>query len=162
MGRTLVTNGLGLVYGGASVGTMGAVADSVLAAGGEAIGVIPRKLMDHEVAHAGLSELHVVDTLHERKALMTDLSDGFVVLPGGFGTHDELFEALTWQQLGIHAKPIGVLDLEGYFEGLLAHVDRCVREGFLTLANRARLLVRDRPQELVDALIAWRDPGPGV
>ena len=162
LGEVLVTNRLGLVYGGASVGTMGTLADSVLAAGGEAIGVIPRKLVEYEVAHDGLSELHIVETLHERKALMTELSDGFVVLPGGFGTHDELFEALTWQQLGVHAKPIGLLDLEGYYEALVAHLERCVREGFLTPANHARLLVRDRPDELVEALQAWRDPGPGI
>jgi len=118
LGTVLAGRGVGVVYGGASVGLMGVVADSALAAGGEVIGIIPQALVDREVAHAGLSELHVVGSMHERKALMAELSDAFVALPGGMGTLEELFEVFTWRQLGLHAKPIALLDVAGYWAGL--------------------------------------------
>lgn len=139
VGRTLARRGVGLVYGGASVGTMGAMADAALDAGGEVIGVIPRSLVDREVAHAGLTELHVVEGMHERKAKMTALSDGFLALPGGHGTLDELFEALTWAQLDIHDQPIAIWNVEGYWDPLLAMLDRAVDEAFLRPVHRALL-----------------------
>lgn len=143
VGRTLAGHGIGLVYGGASVGTMGAMANAALEAGGEVIGVIPRSLVDREVAHPSLSELHVVDGMHERKAKMTALSDGFLALPGGHGTLDELFEALTWAQLGIHEQPIAIWNIEGYWDPLLAMLDRAVEEGFLRPRHRALLFATD-------------------
>ena len=129
VGQTLAARGIGLVYGGASVGTMGAMADAALEAGGEVIGVMPRTLVDREVAHASLTELHVVEGMHERKAKMTALSDGFLAMPGGLGTLDELFEALTWAQLGIHDRPIAIWNVEGYWDPLLAMLDRAQDEG---------------------------------
>ena len=152
LGSLLAERGIGLVYGGASVGLMGEVADAVLAGGGEAIGVIPRRLVDRELAHAGLTELHVVETMHERKALMARLSDAFVILPGGAGTLDEFFEALTWRQLGLHAKPLALLDVEDFFEPLLALADHLVEEGFVQAAFRAVLLVERDPAALLDRL----------
>ena len=129
-GALLARRGVGLVYGGASIGCMGTLADAVLSAGGEAIGVIPRSVFKNEVAHTKLTKLHVVASMHERKALMAQLSDGFVALPGGCGTFDELFEIITWRQIGIHDKPIAVLDVAGYFAPLRAMLDATVREGF--------------------------------
>ena len=151
-GALLAERGTGLVYGGASVGLMGEVADAVLAGGGEAFGVIPRGMVDRELAHAGLTELHVVETMHERKALMAQLSDAFVILPGGAGTLDEFFEALTWRQLGLHAKPLALLDVDGFFAPLLALADHLVEEGFVDAAFRAVLLVEDEPATLLDRL----------
>src|SRR5579884_3360177 len=141
LGRELVARDIGLVYGGASVGLMGVVADSVLAAGGEVIGVLPKGLFLREVAHAGLTQLHEVGSMHERKALMADLADGFIALPGGLGTFDELFEITTWAQIGLHRKPIGLLNVENYFAPLLALVAHAAREGFVP-ASHARLLLR--------------------
>lgn len=158
MGRALVARGLGLVYGGANRGLMGIVADEVLAGGQEAIGVIPHGLVNLEVAHQGLTEQHVVDTLHERKALMVELSDGLVTLPGGHGSHDELFEALTWLQLGIHDMPVGLLNLEGYYDGLLAHLDRCSEEGFIQPAYRDMLLVADTAEGLLERFDGFTPP----
>lgn len=158
LGRMLVRRGLGLVYGGARVGLMGAVADAVLAAGGEAIGVIPRMLVDLEVAHGGLSDLRVVGTMHERKALMAELADGFIALPGGIGTLEELFEVWTWAQLGEHGKPCGLLDVGGYFAPLRGFVDHMVTEGFLKAGHRAMLLVHDQPAALLDLMAAYRPP----
>ena len=135
---------------------MGAVADAAVRAGGEAIGVIPRRLAEREVAHDGLTQLHVVETMHERKALMTELSDAFLTLPGGFGTLDELFEAITWRQLGFHDKPCGILDVDGYFDGLLAFVDRAVSDGFIRPADSARFLRGDATVTLLDELLAPR------
>jgi uncharacterized protein (TIGR00730 family) len=152
LGSLLAERGIGLVYGGASVGLMGEVADAALAGGGEAIGVIPRRLVDRELAHAGLTELHVVETMHERKALMAKLSDAFVILPGGAGTLDEFFEALTWRQLGLHAKPLALLDVDGFFGPLLGLVDHLVEEGFVQAAFRAVLLVERHPAALLDRL----------
>jgi hypothetical protein len=131
LGERIAARGHGLVYGGASVGLMGAVADACLEGGGNVIGVIPHGVFDKEIAHTRLSELHVVRSMHERKAMMTDRSDAFIALPGGLGTLDELFEALTWRQIGIHGKPIGLLDVGGYWAPLRSAVDRMVAEGFL-------------------------------
>jgi len=149
LARALAGRGLGLVYGGGNVGLMGMLADSMLQAGGEVIGVIPRSLVAKEVAHHGVTELRIVDTMHERKALMNDLSDAFIALPGGFGTLDELFEILTWSQLGIHGKPSGLLNVAGYYDRLLAMLDHAVAEGFLRPAHRD-LVIADSD---VDALL---------
>ena len=159
LGGELAAQGLGLVYGGAQVGAMGAVADAVLAGGGEVIGVIPQMLVDKEVAHTGLTDLRVVGSMHERKALMESLADGIVALPGGFGTLEELFEILTWAQLGIHAKPVGLLNGNGYWDRLLAFIDHMVDERFLRAEQRDALLVADSPGALVAQL---RDHQPVV
>lgn len=137
LGRELARRRIGLVYGGASIGVMGALADAVLAAQGEAIGVIPHGVFNREVAHTGLTELHVVASMHARKALMANLSDAFLALPGGLGTFDELFEALTWRQIGIHTKPIGVLDVDGYFSDLFRLIQTARDRGFLDEAPLA-------------------------
>ena len=158
LGRALAEAGIGVVYGGASVGLMGVVADAALAAGGEVVGVIPQALVDHEIAHPGLSELHVVGSMHERKALMADLSDGFVALPGGTGTLDELFEVFTWGQLGLHAKPLGLLDVRGYYAQLVAFLDHAVQERFVAAEHRDMLVVADGPAALLEAFSRWRAP----
>jgi uncharacterized protein (TIGR00730 family) len=158
LGQALVRRGLELVFGAGHVGLMGVVADAVLGAGGVAIGVIPQALVDKELAHGGLTELHVVATMHQRKALMADLSDGFAALPGGYGTGDELFEILTWAQLGLHAKPIGLLNTHGYFTGLLVWLDHTVREGFVRPAHRGLLVEADDPERLLDLLLQYRPP----
>jgi uncharacterized protein (TIGR00730 family) len=160
LGRLLAAQRLTLVYGGASVGLMGRLADSAMAAGGEVIGVIPRALVDLEVAHAGLADLRVVDSMHERKAVMADLADAFLALPGGLGTLDELFEILTWAQLGLHRKPVGVLDVAGYFEPLLAFLDRAVAARFLHRGHRAMLLCERDPERLLAAFRAYQPPPP--
>lgn len=157
-GRALVERGVGLVYGGGRVGLMGVVADAVLAAGGEAIGVIPHSLQAREVGHAGLSQLHVVATMHERKALMADLSDGFVALPGGFGTYEEFFEVLTWSQLGIHPKPCGLLNVAGFYDALLALADHAEAEGFVRSEHRQLVLLERDPGLLLDRLAAFVPP----
>lgn len=151
LGQTLAGRGLGLVYGGARVGTMGALADAVLAAGGEAIGVIPTSLVEREVAHEGLSRLETVDSLHQRKLRMAELSHGFIALPGGMGTLDELFEVLTWAQLGLHAKPIGLINVDGYFDSLLAFLDHTVGQRFVRAEHRDLVLVAAEPAGLLDA-----------
>jgi uncharacterized protein (TIGR00730 family) len=158
LGRALVARGLGLVTGGGHIGLMGVITDVVLAAVGEAVGVIPRALVERELAHAGMTRLHVVGTMHERKARMADLADGFIALPGGFGTADELFEILTWAQLGLHAKPIGLLNVAGYFDSLLAWLDRSVADGFLRPADRKLLLASTEPGALLDLLSTARPP----
>lgn len=155
---TLVSRGLGLVYGGASVGTMGMLADAVLQAGGRAVGVIPRSLVAKEVSHHGLSELHVVESMHERKAMMEQLSDGFIAMPGGLGTLEELFEILTWGQLGFHSKPCGLLNTRGYFNQLCAFLDHSVEEGFVKHEHRNSLLIADRAEVLLDKMVEWRAP----
>jgi uncharacterized protein (TIGR00730 family) len=137
---------------------MGVLADAVLAAGGEAIGVIPQALVDRELAHRGLTELRVVQTMHQRKALMADLADGFVALPGGLGTCDELFEILTWAQLGIHHKPIGLVNVAGYFDALLSWLDHLVAEGFVRPNHRQLLLQASEPEALLDLLLRYRPP----
>jgi uncharacterized protein (TIGR00730 family) len=153
-GTLLAERGLGLVYGGGRVGLMGTLADAVLAAGGSVWGVIPRALADLEVAHAGLTDLAVVGSMHERKARMADLADAFVALPGGLGTLDELFEIWTWFQLGIHGKPIGLLNVGGYFDSLLAFLNRTVEEGFVHPTDRATAIVDDDPARLLDRMMA--------
>jgi len=156
LGELLVERKLGLVFGGGHIGLMGVLADTVLKAGGETIGVIPQALVDKELAHSGLTQLHVVATMHERKAVMADLSDGFVALPGGFGTADEFFEILTWSQLGLHAKPIGLLNIAGFFDSLLAWLDRTVQEGFLKPKHRGLLLEASDPEQLLDRLLHYQ------
>lgn len=156
LGLALAGRELGLVYGGASVGLMGAVADAALSAGGEVIGVIPQRLVDREVAHDGLSDLRVVQTMHQRKALMAELSDAVIALPGGTGTLDELFELFTWSQLGLHAMPIGLLDVAGYWQPLLAFLDHAVTERFLRAEHRDTLLVETEPERLLDRLAEHR------
>ena len=162
LGREVALRGMRLVYGGASVGLMGAVADAALAAGGEVVGVIPQHLMDREVAHDGLTELRVTGSMHERKALMADLADGFVALPGGLGTLEELAEILTWSQLGLQSKPCGLLDVEGFFDPLLAFLDHTVTERFVSTEHRALVLAADRPDALLDLLAGWRPGVPGA
>jgi uncharacterized protein (TIGR00730 family) len=161
LGAALARRGLGLIYGAGNVGLMGVLADAALAAGGRVVGVIPHALVQRELAHAGLSELHVVDTMHERKARMADGADAFAALPGGYGTLDELFEILTWAQLGLHARPVGLLNVCGYFDPLLAWTDHAVREGFLREKHRHMLLVASEVDELLDRLLAYR-PGEPV
>jgi uncharacterized protein (TIGR00730 family) len=156
MATELVNRKIGLVYGGSKVGLMGVLADAVLGAGGEAVGVIPKNLMEREVGHAGLSKLHVVQSMHERKALMADLSDAFIALPGGFGTLEEFCEVVTWSQLGLHAKPCGILNVLEYYSPLLAMFDHAVEERFLKPENRALVLARASPAELLRALEQWR------
>jgi len=155
LGGLLASEGIGLVYGGASVGLMGVLADAALDAGGEVIGVIPRGLVDREIGHTRLDDLRVVDSMHERKAQMAGLADAFVALPGGLGTLEELAEIYTWAQLGLHSKPLGVLDVEGYFAGLVGFLDHAVEEGFVSAENRARLLVESEPRALLDRIRAW-------
>lgn len=161
LGHALVERGYGLVYGGASVGLMGTLAGAVLEKGGEVIGVIPEALLARELAHADLNELHVVGTMHERKALMAAKADAFIAMPGGFGTFEELFEVVTWGQLGIHRKPIGLLDVEGYYDAVLALVDRGVAEGFIPETHRELLLVDAEPRALLDRLEGYRVPDLG-
>lgn len=151
-GATLADRGITLVFGGGCVGLMGVLADAAIGAGGRAIGVIPRALVEREIAHRGLTTLHVVETMHERKQRMADLADAFVMLPGGFGSWDEFCEVATWAQLGIHRKPLGVLNVEGYFDPLLAMADRAVAEGFVSAAQRDRLVVDDDEGRLLDRL----------
>jgi uncharacterized protein (TIGR00730 family) len=151
-GSALADRGLGLVYGGGRVGLMGAVADAALAAGGEVVGVIPQELVDRELAHDGLTKLHVVGSLHERKALMAELADAFVALPGGFGTLDELLEQLTWSQLGLHAKPIGLYEVEDYWRPLIALARHATEEGFVRESDLAQIAVGGDAEGLLDRL----------
>ena len=160
LGRRLGERGLALVYGGARVGMMGLLADAALSAGAPVLGVLPRALSSVEVAHAGLTELVLVDGLHARKARMTAESDAFVALPSGFGTLDELFEALTWGQLGLHTRPLGLLNVAGFWDPLVTALGRQVAEGFVTAADRARLVVESDADALLDALGAPGSPDP--
>ncbi len=156
LGRLLASRGLELVYGGARVGLMGALADSALASGGTVIGVIPTRLVEHEIAHPGLTKLHVVETMHERKALMAELADAVIALPGGTGTLDELFELFTWKQLGLHRKPIGLLDVADYWQPLMRFLDHAVNERFLRAEHLETLLVERSAEALLDRLAAHR------
>lgn len=158
LGKELVARSLGLVYGGGRVGLMGVIADTVLAEGGEVIGVMPRALFPKEVAHQDVTTLYEVDSMHERKAMMADLADGFIALPGGSGTYDELFEILTWGQLGIHQKPIGLLNVAGYFNPLLALMTHTVIEGFVSSYHVNLLLHKETPSDLLDALATYVPP----
>jgi uncharacterized protein (TIGR00730 family) len=160
VGEGLARRGIGLVYGGGRVGLMGAVAEAALAAGGEVIGVIPQGLVDRELAHPGLSELLVVETLHERKARMAERADAFIALPGGLGTLEELAEVVSWAQLELHTKPIGLLDVGDYWSLLLAWLDMAVAEGFVAPAHRRLVIRGDSLEALLDAFAAWRPP-PG-
>lgn len=155
LGAELAARDIGLVYGGGAVGLMGIVADATLAAGGRVTGVIPQHLWDKEVGHRGLTELLVVGSMHERKLAMADRADGFVALPGGVGTFEELFEVLTWTQLGIHDKPVGVLDVADFYAPLLALLDAAVTAGFLREGHRAILRSATDPAGILDALVAW-------
>ena len=158
LGHLLADEGIGLVYGGARVGLMGVLADAVLAHGGEVIGVIPRALVHREIAHATLTELRVVESMHERKALMAELAEGFVTLPGGAGTMDEFFEAWTWGQLGLHVKPCGLLNIAGYYDALLAFIDRAVTMGFLSQRHREMLVVESDPHALLRRFTSYSPP----
>ena len=158
LAAALAGRGLGLVYGGGNVGLMGVLADAMLQRGADVVGVIPHGLMVKEVGHEGLTELHVVDSMHERKALMVELSDGFVAMPGGLGTFEEFFEVLTWAQLGIHRKPVGLLNVRGYFDPLLTFLDHAVEEGFVKPRHRALLLDDTDPAALLDRLRAYEPP----
>jgi uncharacterized protein (TIGR00730 family) len=166
MAALLAGRGIRVVYGGGAVGLMGVLADAALAAGGEVVGVIPQALMDREIGHTGLTELHVVGSMHERKALMAELADGFVALPGGVGTLEELVEVYTWSQLGLHRKPLGLLNVSGYYDGLAAFLDHAVREQFLRPEHRAVLVVESEPEALLERLehaepprlVKWLNP----
>ena len=158
LAKSFVDRQITLVYGGASVGLMGVVADTVLRLGGRAVGVIPQALVEKEVAHTKLTELHVTQSMHERKTLMAELADGFVALPGGLGTLEETFEALTWAQLGFHEKPCGLLNLEGYFDSLTAFLDHAAEERFLKQAHRSMLIVERDPDTLLDRFAAYHPP----
>jgi len=158
LGALMARRGHELVYGGGHVGLMGVLAGAVLREGGRAIGVIPEALAGREIAHAGLTELHVVPTMHARKALMAELSSAFVALPGGFGTLDELFEIVTWGQLGLHRKPVGLMDVNGYFDSLLRFVSHAVGERFVRIEHAELLVVETRPEALLDRLATHRPP----
>jgi uncharacterized protein (TIGR00730 family) len=158
LGRELAARGYGLVYGGANVGLMAVVANTVLDCGGHVTGVIPDFLVAKEIAHRGVSELKVVTSMHERKNAMAAASDGFIALPGGFGTIEEFFEVLTWAQLGLHAKPCGLLDVGGYYDGLLRFLDHAVARQLLKPSNRAMVLVHDEPRTLLDRFDAYAPP----
>lgn len=158
LGAELANREIGLVYGGASVGLMGIVADAALEAGGSVIGVLPKALQDLEVAHHGLTELRIVPSMHERKAQMADLSDAFIVMPGGIGTLEEAFEIWSWLLLGIHAKPIGLLNVDGFFDGLETFLDHIVAEAFVKQVHRGTFLSESDPARLIDQLLAFKMP----
>ena len=158
LARELVARDCEVVYGGGKVGMMGVLADATLAAGGKVIGVIPKALLAKEVGHGGLTELRVVGSMHERKAMMAELSDGFIALPGGLGTMEEFFEVLTWAQLGLHAKPCGLLNVSGYFDRLLEFLDLTVSERFVKSEHRALVITSTAPKELLERLAAYQPP----
>jgi uncharacterized protein (TIGR00730 family) len=157
-GQFLARQGIGIVYGGGRIGLMGALADAALDAGGDVIGVIPQALLDREIGHEGLTELKVVGSMHERKALMAKLADGFVALPGGVGTLEELFEMWTWAQLGLHQKPCGLLEVDGFFAPLLIFLDHLVSTGFVRAEHRAMLLASISPEDLLARFLAYQPP----
>lgn len=158
LGRRLAARRIGLIYGGAGVGMMGAIADAVLDAGGEAIGIIPEALAVKEVAHAGLTEQHVVHSMHERKALMAHMSDGFIAMPGGWGTFEEIFEALTWAQLGFHEKPCGLLNVQGYFDHLFTFLEHAIEEQFVKPVYREMLILEEHADALLRRFDDYRAP----
>ncbi len=159
LASALARRGLGLVYGGGNVGMMGMLADAMLQAGGCVIGVIPRALVDKEVAHRGITQLRIVETMHQRKAMMNELSDAFIALPGGFGTLEELFEILTWAQLGIHGKPSGILNVAGYYDNLMTMLDHAVTEQFLRPAHRELVIIESDAQTMLQRLEDFALPG---
>lgn len=158
LGQTLARRGLRVVFGGGQVGLMGVLADAMLQAGGEAVGVMPKALLEKEIGHQSLTELHVVSTMHERKALMADLSDGFIALPGGYGTFEELLEVLTWAQLSLHEKPCGLLNVEGFYDPLLSLFDHAVGQGFVRGDHRALALTAEDPERLLDLMQSHAPP----
>lgn len=158
LGTEAASRGVGVVYGGASVGLMGALADATLDAGGEVVGVIPDALLEREIAHPDLTDLRVVSSMHERKRTMVDLADGFVALPGGLGTLEEIFEVLTWAQLGFHSDPCGLLDVAGYYANLVAHLDGATEEGFVREHHREMILVESEPGVLLDRFETYEPP----
>lgn len=158
LARVMCERGIGLVYGGAAVGVMGVLANAVLESGGQAIGVIPRSLAVKEVAHHNLTELHVVASMHERKAMMAELADGFIALPGGWGTLEEIFEILTWAQLGFHEKPCGLLNIEGYYDGLIGFLENAIEQQFVKEACRPMLMQAHEPVALLDQFAEYRAP----
>jgi uncharacterized protein (TIGR00730 family) len=158
LGRILAEQGIELVYGGASVGIMGELADSVHEHGGHVTGIIPQQLMEKEAAHTGIANLIVVASMHQRKSQMADMSDGFIALPGGIGTLEGFFEILTWSQLGIHAKPSGILNVAGYFDGLTRFLDHAVKEGFLTEEHRSAIIMETEPRRLLERMQAYTPP----
>jgi len=158
MGALLAKRGIGLVYGGGNVGLMGVIADAVLERGGEVIGVIPQALANREIAHTGVTALHIVDSMHTRKAMMAELSDAFVAMPGGVGTFEEFFEAVTWTQLGLQRKPCGLLNVNAFYSPLSAFIDQAVTEGFIKPVHRAAIVVDSDPGRLLDTLATIRLP----
>ena len=158
LGHAMVERNLGLVYGGASIGLMGLIADTVMQLGGRAVGVIPKGLARKEVVHRHLTELHVTQSMHERKTLMAELSDGFIAMPGGIGTFEEIFEIWTWAQLGIHAKPCGLLNVAGYYDALTTFLDHAAAEQFLKPDQRSLLMVEQQPQALLDRFASYQPP----
>lgn len=158
LGRLLTARGHELVYGGGRVGLMGVIADAVLAHGGKVIGVIPEALAAKEIAHSRLTELRIVRSMHERKATMAELSDAFIALPGGLGTLEEFFEVITWAQLGLHAKPVGIMNVSGYYDPLFAFLDRAVDERFVKSEHRAMIIMAHSPADLLDRLSAYEPP----
>lgn len=156
LGKAIVSQGMGLVYGGGSIGLMGIIADAVLKEKGKVIGVIPHALSSKEFAHTGLTDLRLVSSMHERKAMMVELSDAFIAMPGGFGTFDEFFEILTWAQLGLHAKPIGLLNVEGYFDLLLEFINQVLEEGFIQKNHRHLIIASHDPEKLLRSLISYK------
>lgn len=158
LGKLLAQNNIGLVYGGGRVGLMGILADSALAASGEVIGVIPKGLFEREVAHTGLTELRFVDSMHQRKAMMEELADGFIALPGGFGTCEEFCEMVTWAQLGIHNKPCGILNVDGFYDSYLSFLDNAVKEGFLRMEHRKLILEDEHSFDLLEKMRDYRPP----
>ena len=158
LGALLAAEGIELVYGGASVGIMGELADAVQEGGGHVTGIIPQQLIQKEAAHRGIQDLIVVASMHQRKSQMADLSDGFIALPGGIGTLEGFFEILTWGQLGIHAKPCGILNIAGYFDSLIAYLDNSVAEGFLTAEHRETIMVEEEPEALLERMRAYEKP----
>lgn len=158
LGRALVARGVGLVFGGGRIGLMGVLAETVLQGGGEAIGVIPKDLMDRGLGLTTVTSLRVVETMHARKAMMADLADGFIAMPGGFGTAEEFFEALTWAQLSLHTKPCGLLNVRGYFDHLIRFIDHAVEERFIDAVHRTLMLVDDSSEALLDKLASWEPP----
>lgn len=158
LARFLVKLGIGIVYGGGNIGLMGVLADTAIIAGGEVTGVIPRALFAKEVGHAGITDMRIVGSMHERKALMAELSDGFIALPGGWGTFDEFCEVLTWAQLGLHRKPCGILNVEGYYDPLLKMFDHSVAEGFLKPEYRPLVIAASEPEELIAKMQGYQPP----
>ena len=158
MGAALVQRGLTLIFGGGRTGMMGAVADAALAAGGRAVGILPRQFNTPALAHGGLSDMVLVDSMHERKARMAEMGDAFVALPGGFGTLEELFEILTWAQIGMHRKPVGILNVQGYYDPLLAMIERARQQGFIYAEHRGLIVCESTPASLLDGLAAFVSP----